>query len=235
MELSGGNYDLVWRAHRDCGWSLGLLGDYDSAERQYRSCIDVGEDFGAVEAQLRGRVGLTRIARVRGNLPLAERLGAELVEWAVAEGRQDLESEARHELAVTLGVRGRHAEALKQLSRAIPGPTQRDTDRLYHDIAFAHLQMGNLAIARDIFLEFTRMSDNQHVALISRVNLIQVFAALGDRAEVESQRQTLEAEGLPNDLATDFFMTLGRAYLSLGEPEDALPCFERASAIAERA
>ncbi|MGH7617655.1 MAG: tetratricopeptide repeat protein, partial [Gemmatimonadaceae bacterium] len=131
--------------------------------------------------------------------------------------------------------RGRHAEALKQLSRAIPGPTQRDTDRLYHDIAFAHLQMGNLAIARDIFLEFTRMSDNQHVALISRVNLIQVFAALGDRAEVESQRQTLEAEGLPNDLATDFFMTLGRAYLSLGEPKDAVPCFERAAAIAERA
>src|SRR5262249_55292040 len=69
LDRSGNDRDGRWRAHRDCGSALRMLGRYDEAESHYEACVEVGDDAAGDEAVFRGRMGLAMIARCRGNLP----------------------------------------------------------------------------------------------------------------------------------------------------------------------
>lgn len=235
LRLSAANDSVAWRAHRACGYAQRFLGTPDEAIPHYDACIEIGERLESVEAIYWGRVGLCLVARTRGDLPRAERLCRELGHWARELPRPDLEAHVLHTLAVTLGLRGRLHEAIECLERAIPAIPNSDRSRAIGNLGYMRLQTGDYAGARDLFLTQTCDATDAYQVLVAHVNLIEIYGALGDRAQVDAHRSFVASRRLPPMLAVDFEMTLGRAYRTLGDSAAASPCFERAASLAHQA
>jgi tetratricopeptide (TPR) repeat protein len=224
---------MQWRSHGACGWALRFLGGFERADAHYQRCVEIGELLDDPDARFRGLKGIAMTARTKGNLPRAEADTVRLLEWAVQLGRLDFESEARHHLGVILGLQGRHHESICELERALAATGGEHHDRLMMDLAFSRAQTGQLERARLAFMTVVENSSDQQTVLLARVNLIQIYSAYGDRVSIDAQRRILDAVSLPAVLATDFHLTLGLAYVALGEHELALQRFERAREIAE--
>lgn len=235
LRLSAANDSVAWRAHRACGSAKRFLGKPDEATPHYDACIEIGERLESAEAIYWGRVGLCLIVQTRGNLPQAERLCRKLTQWTRDLPRADLEAHALHVLAITLGLRGRLHEAIECLERAVPAIPSSDRSRAIVNVGYMRLQTGDYSGARDIFLTLTREATDAYAISVAQVNLIEIYGALGDRAQVDTHRELLGARRLPPMLAVDFEMTLGRAYRKLGDSAAAYPCFDRAAALAHRA
>lgn len=234
MEFASQNDRLLWRSHVECAFAHRVLGDFVLSQAQYECCLQIAERLGDAEAVYRGRAGLTRIARERGNLPLAEELASDLVSWTAQQGDGELESQARQGLAVTLGLRGKYEDARQELERALILSSPEWRHRVLNDLAFVWAQTGDLERARDAFVDLAATNPERHCALMARVNLIQVFGSLGDAAAVDEQGDLLDDEVLPDALAVDFHMTLGTAYVALGRHDAALSRYERARVLAEQ-
>ena len=226
--------DDEWRAHRECGWAEWSLGNLEQSGVHFSACIEIGQRLGTMDAVFSGRLGHCHVVKERGNLPRAETLYQRLAEWGRSIGRPDFEAHARHGLGITIGLRGRLREGLEHLESALPAAPETERSRILTNIAYMRLQLGEHEHASDTFLEVTRSASDRYEAHVAHVNLIEVYAAAGRPNEVEVQRRYLEEQRLPPSLAVDFYLTLGRAYVTMGDPVSAAPCFYRAAALAQR-
>jgi len=181
-----------------------------------------------------GRNGHCLLVMERGNLPQAQESYRRLADWGRRIGRADIESHARHGLGIVVALRGRLREGLEHLEAALPTSTETERIRVLSNIAYMRFQLGEHDRARDVFLEVVRVTRDRYESNIAHVNLIAVYAAAGERDSVETHRRHLEHQRLGQPLAVDFQMTLGRAYVGLGDLASAGPCFRRASALAQR-
>jgi tetratricopeptide (TPR) repeat protein len=228
------NSDEEWISHRECGCAEWRLGNGEESDAHYSACIEIGQRIGSSDAVFWGRNGLYLHVRCRGNLPRAETLYRRLVDWGRRIERSDIEAHARHGLGITIGLRGRVREGLGHLELALPASTEVERIRVLTNIAYMRLQLGEHEPARDAFLEIARVATDRYEANQAHVNLIEVYAAVGARDRVQEHRRFLENQRLPSATSVDFQMTLGRAYLTLGDPTSAIPCFRRARALARR-
>jgi tetratricopeptide (TPR) repeat protein len=225
---------LDWLAHRGCAWSHRLLGNFDEAKRHYVACIRIGRETNDLEPIFWGRSGLTLVAQNRGNLPKAETMGERLAVWAARQGRADLSSHARNALGVTIGLRGRLRESLTQFELALPDATGEQRLRVLINAGVNHLKLGNLETARDVFLTVSRCESDLLIPLVADMNLIEVYAKLGQPDQIVLLRQRLEANSLPIELHVDFRLTLGQSYRILGDRAQAEACFRYAATLARQ-
>lgn len=229
------NSDDEWIAHREWGCAEWSLGNLELAADHYNACIEIGQQRRRSEAVFWGHNGQCLLVMERGNLPQAEKLYRRLSDWGRRIGRADIESHARHGLGITLALRGRLHEGLEHLELALPASTPTERNRVLSNIAYMRLQLGEHDRARDMFLEIARVACDLYESNAAHVNLIEVYAAAGNREAVDTHRRYLEDQRLASPLAVDLQMTLGRAYLKLGDRASAAPCFRLASALAQRA
>lgn len=234
LRLSAQDEALAWRSHRLCGWAIRSLGQFDEAAAHYAACIEIGQRLDCVEAVFWGRNGQCLLVQERGNLPRAEALFRRLMVWTQRNSRPDLEPHARHGLAITLGLRGQLRESLRHFEAALASSASIEWGRIVTNIGYTHLQLGELERARDLFLGLIATVHDVYETCIAHINLIDVYAAFGQRGEVERIRSNLESQSLLPAMTVDFQMTLGRAYLTLDDAASARPCFERAELLARR-
>jgi len=235
LRVSAHDDALAWRAHRVAGWAQRSLGQFDEAAIHYAACIEMGQRLDSVESVFWGRNGFCLLAQDRGNLPRSEALFQRLITWTRKSNRPDLEAHARHGLGITLGLRGRLSDSLQQFEAALRTSTLSiDWGRILGNIGYTYAQLGKLEWARDVFLGLIASASEPYETFIAHINLIEVYAASGQRDEIEPIRRYLEVQPLPAAMSVDFQMTLGRAYAKLGDVVRARRCFERAEALAHR-
>lgn len=221
-----------WRVFRIRGQFNRTAGKHDAAESDYRRCMSLGRRFGILEAFVRGSAGLINVVTMRGNLPEAERRARRLLALCEMANRPDLASVAHHDLGCILGLMSRHDECMTHLHHALAAASGRDCDRIASDIGLTLVEQGHAKAARRLYETLLAVGSEPLAILIANVNLVQVYAALGAREELERQCQVVKKNGLPPREEVYFHLTLGDAYATLGEPERAKPEYQRAIELA---
>jgi tetratricopeptide (TPR) repeat protein len=234
IEHAADDFTISWQCHRDAAFVQRALGNFVAAEGHYGACIEIGEAVGDSEAIIRGRLGLTKLQRGRGDFPAAENALRELFHDVRLLGNAPLTSAVQQDLGVTIAMRGRFEECLAHLRAALAAAPDGEHDTLLLDIAFARGELGDLSASRSVHEHLAMKSRLGRIRFAARVNLIQIEGVLGNRAAVERHRRDLETQRLPAIISTDFWLTLGRAYMALGELIEARPCFERALALGQQ-
>ena len=157
---------------------------------------------------LRGRsacsTGVVHVSWSRGNLPAAERQARRLLELCKANGRRDLISVAYHDLGAVLCWMKRYDDGLGIRTRRSRRLAARARDRIVNDIAFTLSNRGSHDAARCLLETLVTIGSEPVSLMCARINLIQVYGALGDRAKLERQRLELE-EPAPHRARSDLF------------------------------
>jgi tetratricopeptide (TPR) repeat protein len=179
-------------------------------------------------------MGCAVVSRQRGNLPVAEQILRELVDFGTSLGQPHLAAQARFELGNTLGLGERYAESLEYLEACLSDIDDRDREAAIGNIAYTHVALRNYPIARDVFTTLTESSPRHATRIAARISLIEICGALGARDEMESHARVLRETHIPGLLVPDFLTALGRAYTALGCPEAARDCFEQLASVAQQ-
>jgi tetratricopeptide (TPR) repeat protein len=216
------NADTVIAAHLRLGYCLRQIGEVDQSAAAYAMAGRIAEQTGDMVGVLRARIGDAKIAMLRGNLPRAELILDGTIEDAGKHGLSGVESMALQDRASVAGMRGDYELAVRMAYRALPGTeSERNRDRLLHDIAVAFGRLGVRTAARDAFLVLVATSADQFVRWSASIQLMAIAAADGVGPMFEKYRQELAGQTLPTVLGAEFELETGRGYLALGHFEDA--------------
>jgi tetratricopeptide (TPR) repeat protein len=227
------NADTVIAAHLRLGYCLRQIGEVDQSAAAYAMAGRIAEQTGDMVGVLRARIGDAKIAMLRGNLPRAEVILDETIEDAGKHGLAGVESMALQDRAGVAGLRGNYELAVRLAYRALPGTeSERNRDRLLHDIAVSFGRLGVRSAARDAFLVLVATSADQYVRWSSSIQLLAISAADGVGPMFEKYRQELSGQALPSALRAEFEYETGRGYLALGHYEDATTWLTAAVATA---
>ncbi len=215
------------------GFGHRVLARHDVALGWYRRAEQIGIASGELGTELRGRIGIGKVALERGNYSLARVLLEEVERTAEEAGHVEERSQALHELSDIAFRAGDHTRALHLLHEALGGYTiQADRDRALNDLAVNFVELGLLDAARDAYLVVLATAQEQSTRWLAMLNLLTVVGPAGDRAAVERYRQELMDAALPPGLEFAFWNQLGTAYAALGDVEAAEAALTRAVAIA---
>ncbi len=216
------NADTVIAAHLRLGYCLRQIGEVDQSAAAYAMAGRIAEQTGDMVGVLRARIGDAKIAMLRGNLPRAELILDGTIEDAGKHGLAGVESMALQDRASVAGTRGDYELAVRMAYRALPGTeSERNRDRLLHDIAVAFGRLGVRSAARDAFLVLVATSADQFVRWSASIQLMAIAAADGVGPMFERYRQELAGQTLPTVLGAEFELETGRGYLALGHFEEA--------------
>jgi tetratricopeptide (TPR) repeat protein len=216
------NADTVIAAHLRLGYCLRQTGSIDQSAAAYAMAGRIAEQTGDMIGVLRARIGDAKIAMLRGNLPRAELILDETIEDAAKHGLPGVESMALQDRASAAGLRGDYELAVRLAYRALAGSeSERNRDRILHDIAVAFGRLGVRSAARDAFLVLAATSQDQYLRWSSSIQLLAISAADGVGPMFEKHRQELAGQPLPSALRAEFEYQTGCGYLNLGHFEEA--------------
>jgi len=216
------NADTVIAAHLRLGYCLRQIGEVDQSAAAYAMAGRIAEQTGDMVGVLRARIGDAKIAMLRGNLPRAELILDGTIDDAGKQGLPGLESMALQDRASVAGMRGDYELAVRLAYRALPGTeSERNRDRLLHDIAMAFGRLGVRTAARDAFLVLVATSADQYVRWSASIQLMAIAAGDGVGPMFEKYRQELAGQTLPSALRAEFEIETGRGYLTLRHFEEA--------------
>lgn len=225
--------DTVIAAHLRLGFCLRQIGEVDQSAAAYGIAGRLSEQTGDMMGVLRARIGDAKIALLRGNLPRAEMILDETIEDAGKNGLAGVESMALHDRANAAGMRGDYELAIRLAYRALDGSeTERNRDRILHDLANAFDHLGVRSAARDAFSILVATSQEQYLRWSASIQLLGIAAEDGAGPVFEKIRQELTGETLPPALRAEFEFNTGRGYLALGHYDEATSWLESATATA---
>ena len=225
--------DTVIAAHLRLGFCLRQIGEVDQSAAAYGIAGRLSEQTGDMMGVLRARIGDAKIALLRGNLPRAEMILDETIEDAAKNGLAGVESMALHDRAAAATLRGDYELAIRFAYRALEGSeTERNRDRILHDIADSFYRLGVRSAARDAFSVIVATSQEQYLRWSAAIHLLGIAADDGIGPSFERFRQELSAQPLPPALRAEFEFNTGRGYLVLGQFDEATTWLEAASSTA---
>jgi tetratricopeptide (TPR) repeat protein len=225
--------DTVIAAHLRLGFCLRQAGEIDPSAAAYGIAGRLAEQTGDMMGVLRARIGDAKAAIVRGNLPRGEMILDQAIEDAGQHSLLGVESMALQDRAGVAALRGDYELAIRLGYRALPNTeSERNRDRILHDVAVSFHRLGVRSAARDAFLVLTATSQDQYVRWSATIHLMLIAAEGGIGPVFERFRLDLTSEQLPPALRAEFELGAGRGYLALSDFEAASSWLERAGATA---
>lgn len=221
--------DLAIDANLRLGYCGRMAGDWTLAAAGYGQAGQISERSGDLMGVLRSRIGVAKLALVRGNMPRAEEMLDDAIDCATKHGFTELRSAALHDRSVVAHARGDYERAIRLAYGALEEtsvPSKRD--RVLADIAASFLDLGVRSAARDAYMVLAATAEEQYSRWSSTLNLLEIAAL--DRCEpvFEQYRRELDAAALTPELRAKFFLEIGKGQDIFGEPDAARESFERA-------
>jgi Tfp pilus assembly protein PilF len=136
-------------------------------------------------------------------------------EYRIATRLQNPFPEACVNWGALLAAEGRWEESLEKLQIAVDEPTYREVGRAYHNMGWAHFQLGQFEEAREAYKRVLTVTGQFCPSVL---NLGMVAEAQGDL--VEAEELYLEAMDC-NDRDLNTWYQLGQLYIRLDRVEDA--------------
>jgi hypothetical protein len=132
-------------------------------------------------------------------------------------------------------MRGDYELAVRLSYKALGGTeTDRNRDRILHDIAASFHRLGVRSAARDAYMVIVATSQEQYLRWAATVQLLAIAADDGMTPTFERYRRELADVALPPALSADFQMQVGRGYRILGQPAAAHTWLSAAIATAQQ-
>jgi len=227
--------DTVIGAHLRLGFCLRQVGEISESATAYEIASQLAERVGDVMGVLRARIGDAKIALLRGNLPRAESILDATIEDAERHGYSGVHSMALHDRANAAYMRGDYELAVKLSYYALDGTeTDRNRDRILHDLAMSFYRLGVRSAARDAFLVLMATTQEQYTRWASCIQLIAIAADDGVRPAFERYRRELADQSLPPFLSADYELQTGRGLRLMGEFSAAKSWLEAAVQTAQQ-
>jgi len=237
--LTSADFAAAAHAYRKEAWALRSAQQYDRAKIAYRTAIRLARKAGDEEVWIRARLGLASMARVRGNLPAAQRILTKLL--AVCETiSRDVATRVRpdilHEQAALFADQDRSVEALSTYYEAYESSRNSTSKEfILTDIGICALHLGFLRMAKDALdtVVLTGMYGRARQSAIIHLMLVAVFE--GDQTEFERRRaqwQPQYCSALTNAYARFF---IARGLERFATTREALSAYADAVDFAERA
>ncbi len=209
-------------------WSE-ATGCYQAAERAARE----QDDFASA---LRGRLGLSIVARGQGNLPAARAIAETVQHEASIRSLPEVEAMAWADLAAALSELGMPVEALNADYHAF----LLTEDPVLHmqtlgNVGVDLLQLGAYDAARTAFMLVARSEEDVLMRLNALLELMSLECAAGDQTAFEHSRSiALSARhNMPPSMEVDFLFKTGAGLARFGQPAGAGEALREALAIAE--
>jgi len=222
-------------AHLRLGFCLRQVGEISESATAYEIASQLAERVGDVMGVLRARIGDAKIALLRGNLPRAETILDATINDAERHGYGGVHSMALHDRANAAYMRGDYELAVKLSYRALDGTeTDRNRDRILHDLAMSFYRLGVRSAARDAFLVLMATTQEQYTRWASCIQLIAIAADDGVRPAFERYRRELADQALPPFLSADYQLQTGRGLRLMGEFDAAKSWLEAAVQTAKQ-
>jgi tetratricopeptide (TPR) repeat protein len=227
--------DTVIAAHLRLGFCLRQVGEISESAVAYQVASQLAERVGDMMGVLRARIGDAKIALLRGNLPRAESILDTTIDDAERHGYSGVHSMALHDRANAAYMRGDYELAVRLSYKALGGTeTDRNRDRILHDIAASFHRLGVRSAARDAYMVIVATSQEQYLRWAATVQLLAIAADDGMTPTFERYRRELADVALPPALSADFQMQVGRGYRILGQPAAAHTWLSAAIATAQQ-
>jgi tetratricopeptide (TPR) repeat protein len=225
--------DASIAAHLRLGQCYRNINRLDEALEAYAVAADIAKTAGDLVGVLRARVGESRVAIIRGNLPRAEEILDDTIRHATGPGFADVRSRALHERSNVAQLRGQYEIAIKLAYEALEhmeSPTERD--RILSDIALTFLELGVYSAARDAYLILSATAREEYVRWAAELNLLEIATLTGAETVFESYRQRLGRQSLPPFLATAYELHVGLGYHRFGNLSEAELHLQKAVVLA---
>lgn len=225
--------DAVIAANLRLGQCYRNLNMIDDAAAAFLAASAVSQSVGDMVGTLRAQIGEARVAIMRGNYPLADRLLLETIEKAQGPAYDDVRSRALHDRSAIAYDRGDYELAVKFGYEALQqsqSPSERD--RVLGDIATAFMSLGVYSAARDAYLILSVTAQEQYGRWMAQLNLMELATDTGAELQFEQYRRGLEDHDLPPFLATAYELTAGRGLCRFGQYELGVMRIERGRMMA---
>ena len=226
--------DTVIAAHLRLGFCLRQVGEIAESAAAYEIASQLAERIGDMMGVLRARIGDAKIAMLRGNIPRAESILDATIDDAEKHGFSGVHSMALHDRANAAYMRGDYELAVRLSYRALDGTeTDRNRDRILHDIAASFHRLGVRSAARDAYMVIVATSQEQYLRWAATIQLLVLAVDEGMSPVFERYRRELADVALPPALSADFQMQVGRGYRILEQPDAARSWLTAAIATAQ--
>jgi tetratricopeptide (TPR) repeat protein len=227
--------DAATHAHLRRGFCLRHLGDLNASVAAYQAASQIAEAASDMEGVLRARIGESKAALARGNLPHADSILEDTAVRARAHNLSDVHSMALHDRAMIAGMREEYELSIKIAYEALElSQSARQRDRILSDIALSFHRLGVRSAARDAWLILAATGQEQYQRWQSTLNLMELSAEEGDEMMFEHYRRAVDESRLPPVLEINFWMQGGLGRSHLGQHELATQHLQRAIELAER-
>jgi tetratricopeptide (TPR) repeat protein len=227
--------DTVIAAHLRLGFCLRQVGEISESAAAYEVASQLAERVGDMMGVLRARIGDAKIALLRGNLPRAESILDATIDDAERHGYSGVHSMALHDRANAAYMRGDYELAIRLSYKALDGTeTDRNRDRILHDLAASFHRLGVRSAARDAYMVLAATSQEQYLRWAATIQLLAITADDGMSPMFERYRRELSDVVLPPALSSDFQLQAGRGYRVLGQPDTARTWLTTAIATAQQ-
>ena len=226
--------DTVIAAHLRLGFCLRQVGEISESAEAYGVASQLAERVGDMMGVLRARIGDAKIAMLRGNIPRAESILDATIDDAEKNGFSGVHSMALHDRANAAYMRGDYELAVRLSYRALDGTeTDRNRDRILHDIAASFHRLGVRSAARDAYMVIVATSQEQYLRWAATIQLLAIAVDDGMSPVFERYRRELADIALPPALSADFQLQVGRGYRILEQRDTARTWLTAAIATAQ--
>jgi tetratricopeptide (TPR) repeat protein len=213
-----------------CQRLLGVLAD---AEVSYTAVGKLARRRKDVAAKMRSHIGFGVVAMMRGNLPKAEEILAQVAIDSAQAGCRPEHARALHVRAAVALRRGATASAVRLGYEALQlteGSNERDL--ILGDIGAYLIVMERYDAARDALLVLDATAATEVVRLNARVNMVALAARAGDERFFHAARAQIEKVALPAEARVNFLIESARGFREFGEHDAAAASLHEARVLA---
>ena len=210
------------------------MGDFETSAHAYARASHVANAVGDVAGAMQVEVGRAATHMVRGNLPAAEALLAEVIEQARSAKSSHVLGLALHARASVLHQKGEYAEAVRVGYEALEEMSDSPSrDGVLSDIAASLAGMGLRDAARDGYLIVSATSQSQWIRWQADLNLMELAALDGNEVEFEAYARQMETAPLDPRLRAHYFLFHGAGQQKFGKEAEAEESLSKGLAFAE--
>ena len=225
--------DLLIDSFLRLGYCKRMSGELGDAEASYATAGKIAKRQKDTARALRSQIGSATVVMMRGNLPKAEELLAQVAMDSERAECVEVLSNALHVRSVVAHRRGNFDSAVCLAYQALQSTAlANDRDRILGDIAATFIVMQRFAAARDALMILDATAATEMVRLNARVNMVALAARADDRELFENSLARLDGVPLPPESQVNYLIESARGFRLFGEPERAKRLLEDAHALA---
>lgn len=225
--------DLLIDSFLRLGYCQRMMGSLSEAEATYAAAGKIAKRRKETARALRAQIGNALVVMVRGNLPRAEELLAEVIDESARTHCVDVTSNALHVRSAVAQRRGDMGRAVCLAYEALQCTTlPNDRDAILGDLGAYFIVMQRFDAARDALMVLEATAASELFRLNARANMVVLGARAGDKKLFETWRARIDDSAFTPEARVNYLIETARGLRVFDEFEAATGLLEEAHALA---